>query len=164
MILFNIDQPIVSKKIFCYPSRDMNLSIKRIDKTLPLPQYHTPGSVAFDFYARKEVKIAPFSPVVVPTNLIIKVPKGHFLMIASRSSVPIKKGLILSGGVIDQDYHGDEDEIGVVMINITNKTVTVEKGERIAQGLLIKISTVEKFIEKTTMAKKSRGGFGSTGK
>jgi dUTP pyrophosphatase len=46
-------------------------------------------------------------------------------------------------GVIDQDYHGEKDEILVQVQNITTAPVTVERGERIAQGLFVKIEKAE---------------------
>ncbi len=66
-------------------------------------------------------------------------------------------------GVIDQDYHGDKDEIGIQVLNFSNDEVVVEKGERIAQALLVKIAKVETFEEVESIKETSRGGFGSTG-
>lgn len=143
----------------------MNIRIKRIDSSLPLPEYQTEGSVAFDLYARKTTLVAPWSPTIIPANIIVEVPEGYFLMLASRSSTPIKKKLMIANsiGVIDQDYHGDKDEIGIQVLNFSNEEVTIEKGERIAQALLVKIAKVESFEEVKSIKSTSRGGFGSTG-
>lgn len=143
----------------------MKIKLKRIDSSLPIPEYQTQGSVAFDLYARKKIRIKPFVPTIIPSNIIVEVPKGYFLMLASRSSTPIKKHLMVSNGigVIDHDYHGDQDEICIQVINFSKKVVTVEKGERIAQALLVKIAKVDKFEEVQRIKEKSRGGFGSTG-
>lgn len=141
----------------------MKVKIKRIDKSLPLPQYQTSGSVAFDMYSRTGEIVEPRAAKVLPSNLIIEVPKGYFLMIAARSSLG-KKGLILGNGigVIDQDYHGPRDEIGILVYNISDAAVEVKRGERIAQGLIIPIERAEwKEVEEINF--KSRGGFGSTG-
>ncbi len=145
-------------------STKTTLKIKRLDKTLPLPKYQTKGAVGFDLYARETIKIKPFTPTLVPLNTIVKIPEGYMLVIASRSSLPLKKGLMLANsiGIIDQDYCGEKDEIKALVLNFTKKSVTVRKGERIAQGLLVKIARPQiKEVEK--MEKKSRGGFGSTG-
>lgn len=142
----------------------MNLQIKLIDTSLPLPQYHTPGSVAFDLYSRIKIIVKPFTPTIIPLNVVVKVPKSHFLLLAARSSLPLKKNLIVANGigVIDQDYQGEEDEVGLQVLNFSNKAVTVEKGERIGQAILVKIEkAVIKPVKKAH--KKSRGGFGSTG-
>ena len=71
----------------------MRLGITLIDKTLPMPAYATPGSVAFDVYARTDVSVASKAIELIPTNLIVRVPPGHALLLCSRSSTPLKKGL-----------------------------------------------------------------------
>jgi dUTP pyrophosphatase len=141
----------------------MNVRIKRIDKTLPLPVYQTSGSVGFDIYAREETRIKPKEIALIPGNIIVETPPGYMLMIALRSSTPRKKGLIKPHGIgiVDNDYCGDNDEVKVQVYNVTDKEVVVEKAERIAQGIFVK---VEKFgWEETDGMGKSRGGFGSTG-
>ncbi len=142
----------------------MNIKIKRIDKTLPLPEYQTKGSVGFDLYAREKTVVQPFVPCLIPLNIIVKVPKNYLFLLASRSSLPIKKGLLIPNGVgiIDHDYCGEEDEIKLQVLNFTDKPVVVNKGERIAQGIIVSIKCPN-FIEVTKMSQKSRGGFGSTG-
>ncbi|MFH1181346.1 MAG: dUTP diphosphatase [Candidatus Woesearchaeota archaeon] len=141
----------------------MKVRIKRIDKTLPLPVYQTKGSVGFDISAREETKIKPKEIVLIPGNIIVETPPGYMLLVALRSSTPRKKGLMKPHGIgiVDNDYCGDEDEVKVQVYNPTEKEVTVEKGERIAQGVFVKI---ERFDwEETDTMGKSRGGFGSTG-
>lgn len=143
----------------------MNLKIKLINKSLPHPQYQTKGSVAFDLYSRRKVVIKPFVPTIIPLNVVIRVPKGYFLLLAARSSLPLKKQLMVANGIgiIDQDYCGENDEIGLQVINFSRRSTTIDRGERIAQALLVKISKVLKFIEVNKINSKSRGGFGSTG-
>lgn len=142
----------------------MNIKLKRIDKNLEIPEYKTKGAVGFDLLAREETVIKPFEVKLIPLNLVVKVPKGYGLFLFSRSSVPSKKGLIVANsvGVIDQDYSGEGDELKLSVLNITKKKVLVEKGERICQGIFLKL-LVAKFSEVKKMSKKSRGGFGTTG-
>lgn len=143
----------------------MKVTIKLIDPTLPLPVYHTSGSVAFDLYARVTVAVKPLTPTIIPLNLVVKIPAGYMLLLASRSSLPLKKGLMVANGigVIDQDYHGDKDELGLQVIHFTKKKIVVKKGERVAQGILVKIAKVTQFRKVKSMKVRSRGGFGSTG-
>jgi dUTP pyrophosphatase len=65
-------------------------------------------------------------------------------------------------GVIDQDYCGSEDEIKCIAYNFTQETVKVVKGERLVQGILVKVATPQIVLQAKT-ALKSRGGIGSTG-
>jgi len=143
----------------------MKVRIKRIDRSLPLPVYETGGSVGFDFLARKDVTINPDSIELIPANAIVEVPKGYSLIVASRSSTPRKHGLTKPHGIgiIDQDYCGKKDEIKIQVMNFTKKTVTIQKGTKIAQGLFVRVDRLE-FEEVSEIKKESRGGFGSTDK
>ena len=142
----------------------MNIKIKRFDKELPLPKRQTQGAAAFDLTAREEVTIAPKQLGVIPLNVAIETPPGHFLMIAARSSTP-KRGLMKANGIgiIDPDYSGDNDEVRSVYYNFTDAPVTVTKGERIAQGIFIPIASFD-WTEVDALDNKDRGGFGTTGK
>ena len=142
----------------------MKVKIKRVDKELPMPVYHTKGAAGFDMYARVEIKIPPKSLAKIPGNFIIQTPPGHMLMVASRSSTPFKKGLSVPHGfgVLDSDYCGPEDEVLLSVYNFTDEEVTVERGERIAQGVFVPIVTAD-WEEVDEMAQPTRGGFGSTG-
>ncbi len=140
----------------------MKVKIKRIDKTLPLPQYQTSGAVAFDLYSRVDIVIAPKTLERLPTNIIVATPKGYMLQIKDRSSTLKKKGLLASVGYIDNDYCGETDEILLQVYNMTDAAVAVEKGERLGQGAFVKVEVGE-WEEVDNMDKNSRGGFGTTG-
>jgi len=142
----------------------MKVRIKRIDKDLPLPLYETSGSVGFDILAREGMEIESGKIGIVPSNLIIEVPSGYMLVVASRSSTPLKKGLTPPHGfgIIDHDYCGPNDEIGVLVYNFSNSPVSVLRGEKIAQGVFVRIDRFE-WEEVDEIASESRGGFGSTG-
>ncbi|HRY60138.1 MAG TPA: dUTP diphosphatase [Patescibacteria group bacterium] len=142
----------------------MNVQIKLIDPSLPLPAYQTAGSVAFDLYSRIDIEVAPKSIVLVPLNIIVKTPEGYVFLISPRSSLAKKKGLFQGNhiGVIDQDYCGESDEVLFCAYNFTDEIVRIEKGERIAQGMFLPVEKVG-LIQVEKMDDKNRGGFGSTG-
>jgi dUTP pyrophosphatase len=140
----------------------MKIKIKRIDKTLPLPEYQTSGAVAFDLYSRVDAVISPKTLERLPTNVIIAIPKGYMLEIKDRSSTLKKKGLLVSTGFIDNDYCGEEDEILLQVYNMTDEDVKIEKGERLGQGAFVRVDLAE-WEEVENMEVKSRGGFGTTG-
>ncbi|MDO8468319.1 MAG: dUTP diphosphatase [Candidatus Peribacter sp.] len=142
----------------------MQVAIQRIDPSLPLPRYESAGAVGFDLITRETTVIEPGKIVLVPGNVIVKVPEGYALLILPRSSLPRKKALVCphSIGVIDCDYHGTEDEIKVQVQNISTVPVTVEKGERIAQGMFVRVDRAE-WAEVDGHGAQTRGGFGSTG-
>jgi dUTP pyrophosphatase len=141
----------------------MKVKIKRIDPSIPLPVYETAGSVGFDLLTRAEVTIQPGAIELIPANVIVQVPDGYALIVASRSSMPRKHGLTKPHGIgiIDKDYCGPTDEIKIQVFNFTDQPVTVAKGTKLAQGLFVRVDRFE-FEEVSSITKKNRGGFGST--
>jgi dUTP pyrophosphatase len=139
--------------------------IRRLDSSVPLPVYQTPGAAGFDLAASADVLIAPGTIALVPTGLVIEVPPGHFLGIFARSSTPLKKGLMVANGVgvIDQDYCGPADEVKIQVLNFTAAPVQVTRGDRIAQGLFIPVVRAEWQEADADLRDGSRGGFGATG-
>ena len=142
----------------------MKAKIKKLDPTVELPKYHTPESAAFDLASSEDYTVEPGDIVKIKTGLVIEAPQDHFLLIASRSSLPLKKGLALANGigVVDRDYAGPNDEILILVRNFTDTEVVVSKGERIAQGIFVKIDQVE-WEEADMIRQTDRGGYGSTG-
>jgi len=140
----------------------MQIKIKRIDETLPLPTYQTLGSVAFDIYARIDITIPPQSLGRIPSNLIIQVPKGYVLVIKDRSSTA-GKGLLFTAGVIDQDFCGPQDEIQLQVYNYTKNAVSIYRGQRIAQGIFLPIEKAQWQEISEDIQTTNRQGFGSTG-
>jgi len=124
----------------------MRVRIKRIDKSLPLPEYKTSGAVAFDLL-----------------NVAIEPPPGYMVMLAARSSLH-KKGLMLANGVGigDRDFSSNEDEYHAALYNFTEKEICIERGERLVQGVFKKYDKAE-WEEVDDLQNKTRGGFGSTG-
>ncbi len=139
------------------------IEIKRFDKSLPLPEYKTSGAAGFDFAARETIKIKPGDLGMIPLNLAVATPKGHFMLLCARSST-YKLGLTMINGIgiIDPDFCGDEDEFKFLVQNFTKKTVVVEKGTRVAQGVFVPFAKAA-WKEVSKMKAKTRGGFGSTG-
>lgn len=142
----------------------MDIRVKRIDKSLPLPEYQTDGAIAFDLYAREQTIIPAKGIGMVPSNLIIEIPKGYGLLLTARSSLAKKKGLIPANGVgtIDADYCGDTDEIKLSLYNFSDNESTIERGERLMQGIFLPIQRGV-WQEVDEMQKADRGGFGTTG-
>lgn len=139
--------------------------ISRLDPSVPLPAYQTPGAAGFDLAASADVTIAPGTIALVPTGLVIQVPPGHFLGIVARSSTPLKKGLMVANGVgvVDEDYCGPADEVKIQLLNFTATAVDVKRGDRIAQGLFIPVARADWQEHSGDLRQGSRGGFGATG-
>ena len=141
----------------------MKVRVRRIDKTLDLPAYKTAGAVALDCAARISVTIAPGTVAMVPLNVCLKMPPGHYLLMAGRSSLP-KRGLILATGVGigDEDFCGNNDEWHAPLYNYTNQPVNIEKGDRLTQIIIKPYEKIE-LEEVDDLGNANRGGFGTTG-
>jgi dUTP pyrophosphatase len=142
----------------------MQLQIKRLRPDVGLPAPATGRAAGFDLAAAADMEIPPRSIRLVGTGLVIAVPDGYFLGIFARSSTPLKRGLMVANGVgvIDADYCGPDDEIKIQVLNITEQSVKVARGDRLAQGIVLPCPSVE-WNEVEEMAQPTRGGFGSTG-
>jgi dUTP pyrophosphatase len=141
----------------------VNVRIKTIGDAVA-PKYQTAGACGFDFAARERTIVKAKSLGLVPTGLVIEVPKGYVLMVGSRSSTAKKFGLLTPHGfgMIDQDYHGDADEIFLQFYNFTEQDVTVEQGERVGQGFFTRVDQAHFEVIEGSLRDGSRGGFGST--
>jgi dUTP pyrophosphatase len=141
----------------------MNVQVRRVDSQLPLPEYKTVGAAAMDCAARVDITIAPKSCGYVPLNISLKPPRGHFVLLAARSSLH-KRGLMLANGIGigDEDFSGDSDEYHAALYNFSDVQAEIRRGDRIVQMLILPCDRV-KWIEVATLDAPDRGGFGTTG-
>jgi dUTP pyrophosphatase len=130
-----------------------------------LPQYETTHSAGMDVRANLDtpVVLAPLQRALIKTGLFVELPQGFEMQVRPRSGLAFKKGITVlnSPGTIDADYRG---EIGVLLVNISDKEFIVEDGELIAQ-LVIAAHQQPKWNVKQSLSETIRGegGFGSTG-
>lgn len=131
----------------------------------PLPSYQTRASAGMDLRAQLDepIRLAPLERAVVGTGLYLELPEGYEAQIRPRSGLAAKQGITVlnSPGTIDADYRG---EIGVILANVSNETVTLQHGDRIAQMVISRYQQAE-WIEVESLSETDRGsgGFGSTG-
>lgn len=144
----------------------MKMKIPVINKSKhPLPQYETDQSAGLDLRANMDesIELKPLERALIKTGLFIELPVGFEAQVRPRSGLSYKKGLSVlnSPGTIDADYRG---EIGVILVNLSNETVSIDDGERIAQLVIAKHETID-WQETTELEETDRGagGFGSTG-
>lgn len=141
----------------------MKVKIKRIDKSLPLPEYKTKEAAGFDLYVRETTVIKPKEIKYIPLNVVVELPPSTWIMLTPRGSTH-KLGLLQANsiGVGDRDFCGNNDEYHFPAFNFTDKEVIIERGTRLAQMIVLGYQQVE-FEEVDNLKSKDRGGFGSTG-
>jgi dUTP pyrophosphatase len=130
-----------------------------------LPQYQTNSASGCDACACLSVPLVlkPGERSLIPTGLAFEIPIGFEIQVRPRSGLAIQKGLTLlnTPGTIDADYRG---EVKIIVINLGDKDITVQNGERIAQFVLAPVIQAE-FVVNDDLSETARGagGFGSTG-
>lgn len=134
---------------------------------LELPAYETDDAAGMDLRAavleNEPLILKTGKRLLVPTGMVMEIPKGHEGQIRPRSGLAYKNGItcLNTPGTIDADYRG---EVMVLLINHGEKTFKIERGMRIAQMVIAPVMQVE-ITEGSLASKTDRGsgGFGSTG-
>lgn len=131
----------------------------------PLPSYETEASAGMDVRANLDapVTLAPMQRALIKTGLFLEIPAGYECQVRPRSGLALKKGLTVlnAPGTIDADYRG---EVGVILINLSDESVVIENGERVAQLVFAEFKQAQwEVVEALTETERGAGGFGSTG-
>lgn len=174
----------------------MNTRFEVLQEDAVMPIRATKTSCGYDFYATEDIKIPPQTAVKFNTGIAAHINNDEFLMIVPRSSIGIKRHLMLSNtvGVIDSDfvngdtkgniiislynyapaikYDGDLDvdlkhvyggailPIPVIIDLTEENTVYIQKGERVAQGIILNYNAMD---EDNCSQSERTGGVGSSG-
>lgn len=176
--------------------RGFKIVSARKDQGLHLPQRQTTQAAGYDFEAAEDFTLpsiwkgnfikalwqlhhqqeltaaefkqadAALKPYLVPTGIKAYMQEGEFLLLANRSSGPLKRRLILPNGIgiIDADYYNNDNNEGEIFIQLINyglRDYTIKKGERIGQGIFLPYLVADD--EQAPTAQRT-GGFGSTKK
>ncbi len=139
---------------------------KAKENGIPLPSRSTKASAGYDFCSPVAVEIAPNERTLIWTDIKAKMPSYQVLKLYVRSSLGIKKGLILQNvtGIIDADYYSNasnDGNIGIMLWNTSNSVQKIDVGEKIAQGIFEQYYIVDDEYQPTS---ERSGGIGSTGK
>ena len=164
----------------------MKIKAKRLSDTAKLPTYGSEKAACADLYCDlrvdkcidlnpanvdfkhmeysgdcfNRVHIAPHETIKLPTGWAFQPPEGYMLQILQRSGLA-SKGLIPLGGILDEDYTG---EVIVIMLNTTDKYLSINNGDRIAQMAIRSYYQCEfEEVDNLDETKRGDGAFGSTG-
>lgn len=148
-------------------SVDLKILDPRLGQEFPLPAYATAGSAGLDLRACIDapLTIEPGQTVLIPTGLAMHLADpGLAATILPRSGLGHKHGLVLGNlvGLIDSDYQG---QLQISCWNRSDKSYTVEPGERIAQLVIVPVVQVQfNLVDDFEQTQRGEKGFGSTGK
>lgn len=139
---------------------------KHSDVEVQLPTRGDSRSAGYDFYSNETVTLKPNESHLFWTDVKSYMREDEMLSIHVRSSIGTKKNLMLKNttGIIDSSYYenpSNDGNIGICLVNMGTETQTIEKGERIAQGIFTKYLIAD---EDNCLKSERIGGFGSSGK
>ena len=158
----------------------IKLQIKKVRKDAIMPKQAHSGDMV-DVYAAEDAVVNSFESTIIPLGIAMNVPEGYRVKVFSRSSLSLKKKLIVSNsvGIIDTGY---KNEIGLICHSLPysepvciprtdldgdvlfNNPIEIKKGDKIAQFQLEKIEEFEmEEVEELDMSNDRGGGYGSTG-
>ena len=132
---------------------------------LPWPQYMSDGASGLDLYAavEEELTLQPGEFRLIPTGVFVAVPRGYEAQVRPRSGLALKDGIgiLNSPGTVDSDYRG---EVGVILVNLSQRPFVVKRGMRIAQLVVQKVARAQlKTVEALEDTDRGEGGFGHSG-
>lgn len=142
------------------------IKVKVINRSgLPLPAYETSEAAGMDVHAflDKDVVIPPLGRALIPTGLRMEIPRGNECQIRPRSGLALNHGITVlnTPGTVDADSRA---EIGVVLINLSDKPFTVHHGDRICQMVFKKCERAEwEEVKELDRTRREDGSFGKSG-
>lgn len=157
----------------------IKLQIKKVRKDAIMPTQAHSGDMV-DVYAAEDAVVNSFESTIIPLGIAMNIPEGYRVKVFSRSSLSLKKKLIVSNsvGIIDTGY---KNEIGLICHSLPyykycdedsypeekslyNNLIKIKKGDKIAQFQLEKIEEFEmEEVDELDMSNDRGGGYGSTG-
>lgn len=146
---------------------DLRVQISRLRVTsdpLPLPHYLTGDAAGMDIHADldEDLTISPLGRALIPTGFAIALPQGYEAQVRPRSGLALRSGLTIlnAPGTIDADYR---DEVKILLINLGDQPVRLQRGDRIAQLIVAPVTRVRWEEVEQLKTTDRGGGFGHTG-
>jgi len=142
-------------------NQNLKIKIKRLHPDAKLPSYAHPGDVGMDLYSLEDYTIQPGERHLFSNGFAMEFPVGYAAIVKDKGGPPFKHGLHTMGGVFDAGFRG---EYNVLLINLGQEPVTIEKGQKIAQLIIYPIMIAELVeADELTTTSRGEGRMGSTG-
>ncbi len=161
----------------------LKLQIKKWKKDSILPKFPKNGDAGADCFingfkriidgdgAKKLEEIdsnaftlQPLDRILCPLGFASDIPQGYYAAVVPRSGLALWEGISIvnSPGTIDAGYR---NEWGAIVVNLSNKAITLNKGDKICQFIIRKLVDYQlETVEELSDSERALGGFGSTGK
>jgi dUTP pyrophosphatase len=143
----------------------VQLYFRKLDQEAALPEHAHPGDAGLDLRAAVDAEVGPGERAMIRTGLAVAIPEGYAGLVLPRSGLASRHGLTLANapGLIDSGYRG---EVTCAVVNLDPASpVTISKGDRIAQLVIVAIPPVEpEWLDELPASERGEGGFGSSGR
>ena len=131
-----------------------------------LPERADTRSAGYDIFAPIDITLLPAQKTLLWTNVKAYMQPDEVLEVYPRSSMGIKKGLMLGNtvGIVDSSYYnneGDDGNIRLALLNTSGVAIIIKRGERICQGIFKKYLVSDNGNPSEDVVRK--GGIGSSG-
>ena len=137
----------------------VEMLIVKMSSNAVIPTRATKHSVGLDFYSPASYIMPPNSNLLIPTQIKVKIPLGHYGRLASKSGLTMIHQVHVGAGVIDPDYTG---EVKILLINAAQCFYYIKRGDAIAQLILEKVSLpVLKRVDELPPTQRGEHGCGS---
>lgn len=143
--------------------QELILKVARIHEDAILPKYAHDGDSGFDLHSIEDVEIQPYGKAIIKTGIKVELPHRHEMQVRPKSGITTKTYLRVQLGTVDNPYKG---EIGIIVDNISDEVIYIEKGQKVAQGVIVpvpKVNIVEITEDKLSESTRGDKGYGSTG-
>lgn len=137
------------------------LEVKTLDEDVLPPEYILDSDIGIDIRANENVSIKPLEQKLVKTGLKVRIPDGHVGLVRDRAGIVRNMNVHTAAGTFDPAYRG---EVSIILVNMGDSEVMIEKDMRIAQMLIIPVRKVRiEVVESLSVTQRGEHGFGSTG-
>ena len=137
------------------------LKFMKLSKNAETPEYILGSDVGFDLKAIEDVSLFPLEQKTARTGIAMEIPEGYVGLVRDRAGIVQKMNVHTVAGTFDSGFRG---EVSIMLVNMNDKTVGIEKGMRIAQIILLPVARAKiEEVKKLSDTERGKKSFGSTG-
>jgi dUTP pyrophosphatase len=139
----------------------MKIKIKKLKADAIIPAYAHPGDAGLDLHSVEDYELKPGEKKVFYLGFSLEFPPDYVALVKDRGSMAAA-GIHSIAGVVDASFRG---EYMSILINLSNQSYQIKKGDRIAQLLIVPLARAEiEEVEELESTSRGDGHLGSTGK
>lgn len=139
----------------------MRVKIKKLKPEVIIPTYAHPGDAGLDLYSLEDYELKPGEHKRFDLGFSLEFPSGYVALTRDRGSLG-SLAIHNVAGVFDAGYRG---EYNCGLINLSDKSYRIKKGDRIAQLIIFPVADAElEEVDQLSDSSRNNGRFGSTGK